>query len=103
MRNKGAFKNSVRAWARKVGVDVQTISIRRMTTKWASYTKNSQLIIFDSELLTMDKGLSDYIIVHELLHGVAPNHGKLWKVLLSGYVPDWELMDKRLRQRVAGK
>jgi hypothetical protein len=100
MQNKGTLKIRVRAWARKIGVDVQTISLRRMTNKWASYTEKNRLVIFNSELLNMDKGLSDYIIVHELLHGVVPNHGKLWKALLSGYLPDWEKRDEELRQMV---
>lgn len=99
MQNKGAFKTRVRVWARKIGVDVQTISIRRMTNKWASYTMKNRLLIFNVELLMMEKELSDYIIVHELLHRVVPNHGKLWKALLSSYIPDWELRDKRLKQR----
>ena len=100
MQTKGTFKTRVRVWARKIGVDVQTISLRKMTNKWASYTENNRLLIFNVELLTMDKGLSDYIIVHELLHRVVPNHGKLWKALLSNYIPDWELRDKELKTRV---
>ena len=98
MQNKGVFKTRVRAWARKIGADVQTISIRRMNNKWASYTQKNRLLIFNEELLVMEKELSDYIIVHELLHSVVPNHGKLWKALLSSYIPDWEMIDKKLRQ-----
>jgi predicted metal-dependent hydrolase len=100
IQSKGAFKNRVRAWARKLGVDVKIISIRKMKNKWASYTTNNQLIIFDSELLNMDRELSDYIIVHELLHGIVPNHGKLWKSLLLSYMPDWQVRDKKLKKRV---
>jgi predicted metal-dependent hydrolase len=70
-----------------------------MSNKWASYTKNNGLVIFNADLLMMDKELSDYIIVHELLHGVVLNHGRLWKSLLSTYMPDWELRHKRLRDR----
>jgi hypothetical protein len=69
-----------------------------MTNKWASYSKKNRLLIFNDELLTMEKELSDYIIVHELLHSIVPNHGKLWKALLSSYLPDWETRDKRLKQ-----
>ena len=98
MQNKGVFKTRVRVWARKIDADVQTISIRRMTNKWASYSKKNRLLIFNDELLTMEKELSDYIIVHELLHSIVPNHGKLWKALLSSYLPDWETRDKRLKQ-----
>lgn len=99
MQNKGAFKTRVRFWARKIDVDIQTISIRKMTNKWASYAKKNRLLIFNDEILIMDKGLSDYIIVHELMHSVVPNHGKLWKALLASYIPDWETRDKRLKQK----
>jgi predicted metal-dependent hydrolase len=36
----------------------------------------------------------DYVVVHELLHLRVPNHGKLFKSLLSLHVPAW--------RRVAG-
>ena len=77
--------------------------MRRMTTKWASYTKSNLLSIFNVDLLAMDKDLSDYVIVHELLHGVVPNHGRLWKALLAGYIPDWEARDRRLKQMMTGE
>jgi predicted metal-dependent hydrolase len=31
----------------------------------------------------------DYVIVHELLHLRVPNHGKLFKSLLTAYLPGW--------------
>jgi predicted metal-dependent hydrolase len=34
--------------------------------------------------------LQDYVIVHELLHLRVPNHGKLWKSLMRGYLGEWE-------------
>jgi predicted metal-dependent hydrolase len=34
--------------------------------------------------------LQDYVIVHELLHLRAPNHGKLWKSAMRGYLGEWE-------------
>jgi len=103
LQNKGTFKTRVRAWARKMGVDIKTISIRKMASKWASYTQSNRLVIFDSELLAMEKGLSDYVIVHELLHGIVLNHGKLWKALLISYIPDWEKRDKELKHHLRGK
>jgi predicted metal-dependent hydrolase len=29
------------------------------------------------------------VIVHELLHLLVPNHGKLFKSLMNAYLPDW--------------
>jgi predicted metal-dependent hydrolase len=57
------------------------ISVRPMTTKWASYSTSGRLT-FDVSLLELRKVLQDYVIVHDLLHYHAPNHGKLWKSLM---------------------
>jgi predicted metal-dependent hydrolase len=35
------------------------------------------------------------VIVHELLHLRVPNHGRLFKAMLSVYVPGWHRLAKR--------
>ena len=85
-------------WAEKLDVNVKTISIRTMKKKWASYTKATNLLIFNTELLEMDRDLGNYVIVHELLHFRAPNHGKLWKSLMHAHLGDYEQFEKRLKE-----
>jgi predicted metal-dependent hydrolase len=96
---KEAFKARVHEWAQKLDLEVKTISIRPMKNKWASYTKKSQLLIFNTELLTMSKKIGDYVIVHELLHFNVPNHGKLWKSLMLAYLGDYEKIEKKIKMR----
>ena len=95
-QSKEEFKARVREWAKKIEVDVRVISIRAMKNKWASFTVGSRLLIFNAELLNMDKKLGDYVIVHELLHFSVPNHGKLWKSLMRAYLGDYESIETRL-------
>jgi predicted metal-dependent hydrolase len=95
--SKEDFKQRVHEWAEKIGVDVHTISMRDMKNKWASYTKSSDLLIFNKELLEMDEELGDYVIVHELLHFNVPNHGKLWKSLMLAYLGDYQTLEERLK------
>lgn len=97
-QTKEAFKARVREWAQKLDVQVQVISMRAMKNKWASYTKTSDLLIFNTDLLDMDKEIGDYVIVHELLHFTASNHGKLWKSLMRAHLGDYEKLEKRLRE-----
>ena len=68
-----------------------------MRNKWASCSSNGNLN-FNSELLEMDKALHDYVIVHELLHFSVPNHGKLWKSLMTAHLGDYEPLEQRLRE-----
>jgi predicted metal-dependent hydrolase len=101
-----AFKQRVREWADKIGVEVQTISMRAMKNKWASYTQRTHLLIFNTELLDLDEDLGDYVIVHELLHFRAPNHGKLWKSLMRAHLGDYERQEERLKKiapKIQGK
>ena len=75
--SKEEFKSRVREWALKLDVRVQSITVRPMSNKWASCSTAGKLN-FNSELLSFDSDVADYVIVHELLHFFVPNHGKLW-------------------------
>jgi predicted metal-dependent hydrolase len=95
--DKAAFKERVRAWAEKLGARVTAITVRPMTTKWASYSTAGRLT-FDTLLLELRQELQDYVIAHELLHFHAPNHGKLWKSLMRAHVGDYEQLEAELRR-----
>jgi predicted metal-dependent hydrolase len=73
-----------------------------MTNKWASYTKRNDLLLFNTELLELDKKIGDYVIVHELLHFRVPNHGKLWKSLMAAHLGDYTEEENKLKA-IAGK
>ncbi len=101
-----AFKQRVRDWAEKIGVEVQIISLRAMKNKWASYTQRTRLLIFNTELLDLDEAIGDYVIVHELLHFLVPNHGKLWKSLMRAHLGDYERQEdllKKIAPRIQGE
>lgn len=65
------------------------IRVQRMTRKWASCSGKGRLS-FSVDLLQESRAFQDYVIVHELLHLQAPNHGKLFKSLMNAYLPGWE-------------
>lgn len=97
MTGKTAFKERVRSWAEKLDAQVTSITVRPMTTKWASYSTTGRLT-FDASLLDLPGELQDYVIVHELLHDHAPNHGKLWKSLMRAHLGDYERLEDKLRR-----
>lgn len=94
---KAKFKERVGNWAEKLGARVTSISVRPMTTKWASYSSTGRLT-FDTELLELRADLQDYIIVHELLHYHVPNHGKLWKSLMRAHLGEHGHLEGELRK-----
>jgi len=101
-RDKEEFKARVLQWADKLEVNARSLSVRPMRNKWASCSTAGNLS-FNSELLDVDKGVGDYVIVHELLHFRVPNHGKLWKSLMRAHLGDYEKQEEKLKKAVHGK
>jgi|WetSurMetagenome_2_1015567.scaffolds.fasta_scaffold00754_9 predicted metal-dependent hydrolase len=97
-RNKEEFKSRVLDWATRMNVTVHYLAVRPMRTKWASCSTNGNFN-FNSELLELDKKLGDYVIVHELLHFTAPNHGKLWKSLMRAHIGEYEKLEAKLQKK----
>ncbi len=54
-----------------------------------------EVISFSESLLSECEKFQRYAIVHELLHLRIPNHGKVFKSLMSIYVPDWRKWEKQ--------
>ena len=86
---KDDFKNEVREWSLRLKVEPSQIRVQKMRSKWASCSPG-KWISFSENLLNESREFQQYVIVHELLHLRIPNHGRLFKSLMSMYVPDWE-------------
>ncbi len=87
---------AARNWASRIGVKPVRVQVRPMRTKWASITTAGYMTL-DSGLLTLPKELGEFVIVHELVHLLAPNHGKVFKSFMHAYLPDWEVREKQLQ------
>ncbi|HDL85068.1 MAG TPA: M48 family peptidase [Candidatus Acetothermia bacterium] len=92
---KDAFKEAVRSWADRLNTEPSQIRVQRMKHKWASCSPRKTLT-FSENLLAQPKEFQEYVIVHELLHIRVQNHGKLFRSLMSVYLPDWEDRANRL-------
>jgi len=97
-QDKREFKKRVAYFADKIKVDVKAIYIRPMKNKWASCSSNG-ILSFNDELLSMEKKVGDYVMVHELLHTRVPNHGKLWKSLMTVYLGEYEQTEQKLKMK----
>ena len=89
---------AVRHWATKIGVRSPQIHLRTMKRKWASMSTVGRLTL-DTRLLRLPKDLGEFVIVHELVHLLAPNHGRVFKSFMLAYLPDWEEREGRLNHK----
>lgn len=83
------FRRKVDSWATRLRVKPKQVRLQRLTRKWASWSTAGR-VTFADELLRKPSVFVDYVIAHELLHFRVPNHGKLFKSLLSVYIPRWQ-------------
>jgi predicted metal-dependent hydrolase len=72
-----------------------------MQSKWGSISTAGRRTL-NSELITMPKPLGDFVIVHELVHVLAPNHGRVFKSFMRAYMPDWQDRERKLRKATKG-
>ena len=100
--DKSEFKARVKEFAGKMDIEVKALAIRPMKNKWASCSTDGNLN-FNKELLELDKEIGEYVIVHELLHFNIPNHGKLWKSLMTAYLGDYGKIETKLNKIKMGE
>lgn len=79
------FTAEVSAWAAKLEVEPVEIRITDMRRKWASCSTRGR-VTFATDLLAQPEEFRREVIVHELLHIKVPNHGPLFRALLSTYL-----------------
>ncbi len=89
IRDKKDFKIAVGDWAGRLKVKPAQIRVQRMRNKWASCSPG-KWVSFSEDLLRESGEFQEYVIVHELLHLRIPNHGKLFRSLMSIYLPGGE-------------
>lgn len=79
----------IEQWERRLGVKVSGYFLQRMKTKWGSCNPKAGNIRLNTELVKKPKDLLEYIIVHEMLHLIEPNHSERFVSLMTEYFPGW--------------
>jgi predicted metal-dependent hydrolase len=89
-----ALRRRVERWATKLKVEPKLVRVQKMTRKWGSCS-TAGTITLAADLAGQVGGFQDFVVAHELLHLRVPNHGRLFKALMTVHVPDWRLHDVR--------
>lgn len=76
-----------------------TLRVRKMKTRWGVCNKNSMTVTLNTELITKDVNLIDYVIVHELCHFKHMDHSpKFWNEVAK-YYPYYKQARKELNNK----
>ena len=90
-RHEG-LRQRVEHWSKRLHVPAPRVRVRDMTRKWGSCSTVGTITLA-TDLGSQDVEFQNFVIAHELLHLRVPNHGKLFKALMTAHVPDWREHD----------
>lgn len=74
---------------RKYGVNMPTLRIRDMETRWGSCLAKKGIITLNKRLLEAPHNCIEYVILHEFCHFIHPNHSKQFYNFMTMLMPDW--------------
>ncbi len=83
--------------ASKLGYTYKNVTIKNNKTNWGSCS-NRKNINLNLHLMRLDDRLIDYVIVHELVHTIIPNHGPNFKEKMLKHFPDTNELEKKLKK-----
>ena len=87
-----ALKNRVELWSIRLKVKPRRVRVQRMTRKWGSCS-TAGTITLAADLAQESDSFQDFVVAHELLHLRVPNHGRLFKALMTVHVPGWRQLE----------
>ncbi len=85
---------------RAYNIEYPDVKLRKMKSCWGSchYTKN--FIVLNTNLVKYPIACIDYVILHELVHFIHPNHSKNFYYVLENLMPDWKVSKNQLKNNL---
>ena len=73
----------------KYGVSFPEIKYRNMISRWGSCQPKRGVLTFNLSLVEEPVACIEYVVIHEFVHFLQPNHSKKFYQQLSVFMPDW--------------
>ncbi|WP_271618940.1 M48 metallopeptidase family protein, partial [Bradyrhizobium sp. CCBAU 51745] len=85
-------------WEKRLGVRLERAFVQKMKTKWGSSNPRLRHIRLNLELAKKPAQCLDYVVLHEMAHFIAPNHGQRFQELLDHHMPNWRNIRQMLNE-----
>lgn len=66
------------------------IRYRKMSRRWGSCEPARVRLTFNKNLMIAPKPFIEYVVLHELVHMIQPNHSKAFYNVISNHMPDYK-------------
>lgn len=78
----------LRAMAEQLGLAVARVTVRNQRSRWGSCSRSGNIAL-NWRLLQMPDEACDYVLVHELMHLLEPNHSPRFWARVAAVCPDY--------------
>ncbi len=79
----------IQKWEQRLKLRLTAYHLRRMKTRWGTCNYRTGHIRLNTELVTKPADLLEYVLVHEMVHLIVPNHGARFVALMNEHYPSW--------------
>lgn len=83
-------------WSKQLDVELTDWGIRRMKTKWGTSHVDARRVWLNLELVKKPIACIEYVVVHELVHFLAPHHDERFVALMDRHLPTWRFLRAEL-------
>ena len=66
------------------------VKIRDMKSRWGSCTPAKNSITLNRKLIHYPFEFIEYVVLHEFVHFIQPNHSKAFYNIIENYMPDYK-------------
>lgn len=84
----------------KYDVPYPKLKVRYMTSRWGSCQPKKGVITLNSQLIAAPKNCIEYVVLHEFVHFIYPNHSRQFWNFVAMMMPDWKERKKELERRL---
>lgn len=74
----------------KYGVEYPKLRFRSMVSRWGSCQPKRKILTFNIALIEAPLSCIEYVVTHEFVHFLHPNHSQKYYQCLSMFMPDWK-------------
>jgi len=83
---------------KKYHVTMPSLVLRNMVSRWGSCRPKRGIITLNKRLIEAPRNAFEYVVMHEFIHFLYPNHSRDFYGMLSKLMPDWKTRKKLLEE-----
>jgi predicted metal-dependent hydrolase len=85
---------------KKYNLAMPKLVLRKMVSRWGCCRPKRGIITLNKRLIEAPRNAFEYVVMHEFIHFLHPNHSSNFYEMLSMLMPDWKVRKKMLESVV---